>query len=386
MTVNVGVPAESCPGERRVALTPKVAQALIKAGAAVVGERRAGEAAGYPDGGFAAAGCSLAERAEIWQQAEVVLQVRVLGANPEAGRRDLPAMRPGQVVIGLGEPLTAHREVKDLAAAGVTHFALELLPRITRAQSMDVLSSMASLAGYKAVLLAASALPKIFPLMMTAAGTLAPARVLVLGAGVAGLQAIATAKRLGAVVSGYDVRAAVKEQVESLGGKFVVLEVETQAEGAGGYAKALDETTAQRQRDALAAVIAEQDVLITTAAVPGQKAPLLVTEEMANRMAPGSVIVDLAAERGGNTALTRPGETVVHRGISVLGPLNVAGTLPFHASQMLALNFTSFCKLLLKEGALALDLDDEIVRETLVTRDGQVVHPRVAERIASATA
>ena len=278
------------------------------------------------------------------------MQVRSLGANPEQGRADLPLLRDGQIVIGFGEPLTAAEEMAELARAGVSFFAMELMPRITRAQSMDALSSMATISGYRAVLLGAEALPKIFPMLMTAAGTITAARVLILGAGVAGLQAIATARRLGAVVSAYDVRSAVKEQIESLGAKFVVLDLETGAsEGQGGYAKAMDEEFYRRQRAALQEVIREQDVVITTAAVPGKKAPILVTAEMASAMASGSVIVDIAAERGGNCELTRPGETVMHQGISILGPLNLPSTAPYHASQMYGSNIAAFLKLMVQE-------------------------------------
>jgi NAD(P) transhydrogenase subunit alpha len=284
--------------------------------------------------------------------------------------------------------LTAAEEASELARAGVSFFAMELMPRITRAQSMDALSSMATISGYRSVLLAAEALPKIFPMLMTAAGTITAARVLILGAGVAGLQAIATARRLGAVVSAYDVRSAVKEQIESLGAKFVVLNLEAGvAEGQGGYAKAMDEEFYRRQRAALQEVIREQDVLITTAAVPGKKAPILVTAEMASAMAPGSVIVDIAAERGGNCELTRPGETVMHQGISILGPLNMPSSAPYHASQMYGSNIAAFLKLMInKNGELTVNREDEIIRETLVTHGHQVVNPRVSELLGKANA
>jgi NAD(P) transhydrogenase subunit alpha len=309
------------------------------------------------------------------------LQVRSLGANPEAGRADLALLHPGQTVIGFGEPLTALDQDSALARTGVSFFAMELMPRITRAQSMDALSSMATIAGYKAVLLAATTLPKIFPMLMTAAGTVTPARVLILGAGVAGLQAIATSRRLGAVVSAYDVRSAVKEQIESLGAKFVVLDIDTAAsEDKSGYAKAMGEEFYRRQRELLTNVIREQDVVISTAAVPGKKAPILITTQMASALAPGSVIVDVAAERGGNCELTRPGETVHYQGITILGPLNLAASAPYHASQMYSSNIVSFLKLMLtKDGSLQLKRDDEIIRETLVTHAGEVVHARVHE-------
>jgi len=284
-------------------------------------------------------------------------------------------------VIGFGEPLTALPTARALADQGVSFLSMELMPRITRAQSMDALSSMATIAGYKAVLLAADTLPRMFPMLMTAAGTVAPARVLVIGAGVAGLQAIATARRLGAVVSGYDIRAAVKEQIESLGARFVVLDVEAGgAEDKGGYAKAMGEDFYRRQREALGGVLAEQNVVITTAAVPGKRAPVLITREMLERMAPGSVLVDIAAERGGNCELTHPGEQVEHRGITILGPVNLPSTIPYHASQMYAKNIATFLKYLIdKDGRLVLNREDEIVRETLVTHGGEIVHLKVRE-------
>ena len=387
MAVTIGVPSESFPGERRVALTPRAAEALGKLGASVVIEQSAGASAGFPDDQYAARGARVSTRAEVFQQAGIIVQVRALGVNPEEGRADLPLLRPGQLVIGFGEPLTAVREVSDLARTGVSFFAMELMPRITRAQSMDALSSMATISGYRAVLLGAEALPKIFPMLMTAAGTITAARVLVLGAGVAGLQAIATARRLGAVVSGYDVRSAVREQVESLGAKFVVLDLDTgSSEGQGGYAKAMDEEFYRRQRALLTEVLREQDVVITTAAVPGKKAPILVTAEMASAMASGSVIVDIAAERGGNCELTQPGETVLHQGISILGPLNLPSTAPYHASQMYGSNVAAFLKLMVKNGELTINREDEIIRETLVTHGGEVVNARVSELLGNVAA
>jgi len=385
VALTIGVPCETFPGERRVALTPRAAEALGKLGAGVVIERSAGADAGFPDEQYVSRSARIVTRVEVFEQSDIIVQVRSLGVNPEKGRADLPLLRRGQVVIGFGEPLTAVREVVDLASTGVSFFAMELMPRITRAQSMDALSSMATIAGYRGVLLGAEALPKIFPMLMTAAGTITAARVLVLGAGVAGLQAIATARRLGAVVSAYDVRSAVKEQVESLGAKFVVLDLDTgSSEGKGGYAKAMDEEFYKRQRALLTEVIREQDVVITTAAVPGKKAPILVTAQMASAMAPGSVIVDIAAERGGNCELTRPGETVMHQGISILGPLNLPSTAPYHASQMYGSNVASFLKLMVKNGELTINRDDEIIRETLVTHGGEVVNARVSELSAAA--
>ena len=382
MAVTVGLPRETFPDERRVALTPRACETLKKAGFEVLAEHSAGLPAGFTDEDYTRRGVTLTSRSEVFQKAQVITQARTLGANPIDGQSDLALLRPGQVLIGFGEPLTATAECAKVAATGATLFALELVPRITRAQSMDVLSSMASIAGYEAVLLAALALPKLFPMMMTAAGTIAAARVLILGAGVAGLQAIATAKRLGAMVSAYDVRAAVKEQIESLGAKFVVLDMGESAEGQGGYAKAMDEAFYKKQRELLGNVLREQNVVITTAAVPGRKAPVLVTKEMVEKMSPGSVIVDIAAERGGNCELTRAGETVVHNGVSILGPVNMASLAPQDASQMYATNLINFLKPMVKDGALAINREDEIVRETLVTWEGKVVHPRVLEALA----
>jgi H+-translocating NAD(P) transhydrogenase subunit alpha len=371
---------ESFPGERCVALTPRSCDALQKAGLAVLVEPSSGAEAGYPDEQYTARGARLASRDEIFRQAGIVAQFRSLGANPQAGRADLSRLQPGQIVIGLGEPLSAQREVSDLASAGVSFFALELIPRITRAQSMDVLSSLATVSGYEAVLLAAAALPKLFPMLMTAAGTITPAKVFVLGAGVAGLQAIATAKRLGAVVSAYDVRSAVKDQIVSVGAKFVTLDVPASAaEDQGGYAKAMDESFYERQRRLMKEVVQEQDVVITTAAVPGKRAPVLITKEMVEAMAPGSVVVDLAAVRGGNCELTKPGENVQHQGVHILGPLNFPALAPYHASQMFSSNVTAFLKHLAPLLPLTADPSDEILRDTLVTFGGNIVHQRVCE-------
>jgi NAD(P) transhydrogenase subunit alpha len=377
-----GVVTESAPGERRVALVPSALTVLNKTGAQILMEAGAGSASGFADSEYNEKGVqTAANRAEVFAKADVILQVRSLGANPETGSSDLGLMRPGQVVIGFGEPLTAGDAARALAERKVSYLSMELMPRITRAQSMDALSSMATIAGYKAVLMAADNLQRMFPMLMTAAGTLAPARVLVIGAGVAGLQAIATARRLGAVVSGYDIRAAVKEQIESLGARFIVLEVEAAgAEDKGGYAKAMGEDFYRKQREAMAGVLAENIVVITTAAVPGKKAPILITREMMQRMTPGSIIVDIAAERGGNCEVTRPGEVVEENGVRVFGPVNLPSTIPYHASQMYAKNILTFLKFLLnKEGNLTLNREEEIVRETLVTHGGEVVHPKVRE-------
>ena len=377
----VGVVKETFPGEARVALVPVGVQQLTRAELEVLVEPGAGTAAGYDDAAFLEKGATLAaDRADVWKRADVILQVRSLGANPDEGKADLEQTRSGQVVVGVCEPLTEHDANQAIAATGATLFSMEMMPRITRAQSMDILSSMATIAGYKAVLLGADALPKLFPMMMTAAGTLAAARVFVVGAGVAGLQAIASARRLGAVVHAYDVRPVVREQVESLGGKFVELELATDtAEDAGGYAKELGEDFYTKQREMMLSVVAESDVVITTAAIPGRKAPILVTREMVEGMHRGSVVVDLAAERGGNCELTVPGERVDHNGVIILGPLNIPSDVPFHASQMYSKNITTFLLHLVNEGELVVDLDDEITKSTLITRSGAVVNERVLE-------
>jgi len=377
----IGVPKETYAGERRVAMVPDAIASLTRAGASVLVESGAGLAAGITDEQFSAKGATIvANRDEILSGSDVLFQVRTYGANPEAGKADLAKLKKGMLVIGMTESLGEPELAKDVAATGVTLFSLELLPRITRAQSMDVLSSMATIAGYKAVLLAANTLPKLFPMFMTAAGTISPARVFVLGAGVAGLQAIATAKRLGAIVSAYDVRAAVKEQVESLGGKFIELDIGAgDAEDKGGYAKEMGEELLKKQREMMTKVISQNDVVITTAAVPAKKAPILVTKEMVSAMSPGSVIVDLAAERGGNCELTSGGESVDVNGVTIIGPLNIPTTIPYHASQMYAKNISTFVLNMFKDGAINMDTEDEIVRDTMITKDGEVVSPRVRE-------
>ena len=378
MGIPVGVVKELYPGERRVALAPQSMAALAKCGVQVLIERDAGRAAGFPDADYEQKGARAGTRAEVLAGAQIVLAVRTAGADPAGAKQDLASLRAGQAVIGMGEPLSDPEPYREYAAAYVTSFALELMPRITRAQSMDVLSSMATVAGYKATLLAADALPRMFPMLMTAAGTVAAARVLVIGAGVAGLQAIATARRLGAVVSGYDVRPAVKEQVESLGARFVTLGLDTgAAQDQGGYAKALGEDFYRRQRELMAEVIARHDVVITTAAVPGQRAPVLVTGEMVAGMAPGSVIVDLAAERGGNCELTKADQRVVEHGVTILGPTNLPSEAPFHASQMYAKNIVTFLLNLVKEKQVQINMEDEIIRDTLISRDGKVVNERI---------
>ncbi len=378
----VGIVKETYPGEQRVALVPGSLTPLAKAGFEIIVESGAGAAAGYGDAAYQQHGARLADRAEVFRTADAIAQVRALGANLEAGVTDLELIRAGQVLVGFADPLSSASAAQQIAARGGVLFAMELVPRITRAQSMDALSSMASIAGYKAVLLAASAAPKIFPMMMTAAGTISPSKVFVMGAGVAGLQAIATARRLGAVVEAYDVRPVVKEQVESLGARFLELPLETSgAQDQGGYAKQLDESVYQKQRELMLKAVAASDVVITTAAIPGRKSPVLVTAEMVAAMAPGSVIVDLAAERGGNCELTRADQTVVEHGVTILGPTNLPATVPLHASQMYARNITTFLLHLAKDGKLTIDTADQITRDTLVARDGEVVHPRVREAL-----
>ena len=377
----VGVPKESFPGERRVALVPMVVPSLTKAGWEVVVEAGAGVEAGYPDEGYIEKGARLLpSRAEVFKAADVVIQVLCYGSNDQTGQADLPFLDRDHCLVGFLRPLGSFETLQQLAATGVTAFAVELMPRITRAQSMDALSSMATICGYKAVLLAADRLPRMFPMLTTAAGTITPARVFIIGAGVAGLQAISTARRLGAVASAYDMRPAAKEQVQSLGGRFVELPVEAaDAEDSRGYARAQNETFYQRQRELLGRVVEESDVVITAAVIPGKKPPVLVTSEMVESMAPGSVIVDLAAERGGNCELTRAGELVVEHRVTIIGTINLASSVPYHASQMYARNLTAFLLHLVKEGKLQLNPDDEILQETLVTRAGEVVNPRVLE-------
>ncbi|MGA7909715.1 MAG: Re/Si-specific NAD(P)(+) transhydrogenase subunit alpha [Candidatus Sulfotelmatobacter sp.] len=377
----VGVPKESYPGERRVALVPLVIPSLTKAGLEVMVEADAGEQAGYPDAAYVEKGAKIVpDRATVFGAADLVVQVLCYGSNDLTGKDDLPLMRRGQMLIGFLRPFGSREVVQQIAAAGVTSFSVELVPRTTRAQSMDALSSMGTICGYKAVLLAAETSLRIFPMMTTAAGTITPARVFVIGAGVAGLQAISTARRLGAVASAYDMRPAAKEQVQSLGGRFVELPIEAQnAQDARGYGTAQDETFYARQRELLTRVVAESDVVITAAVIPGKKSPVLITTDMVKGMAPGSVIVDLAAERGGNCELTRVGETVKQYGVSIIGAINLASSVPYHASQMYARNITTFLLYMVKEGKAQLNLQDEIIRETMVTSGGEIVNARVRE-------
>jgi len=379
--VIIGVPKENYPGERRVALVPLVVPTLAKAGFQVVVETGAGAQAGYPDSQYVEKGARIVpERSDVFGEAEIVIQILCYGSNDVTGHADVPLMRRGQTLMGFLRPFGSAQVLQEIADRGVTSFSVELVPRTTRAQSMDALSSMATICGYKAVLVAADRLPRLFPMLTTAAGTITPARVLVIGAGVAGLQAIATARRLGAVASAYDLRPAAKEQVQSLGGRFVELPVEAKdAQDERGYARAQDETFYQRQRELLGRVVRESDIVITAAVIPGKKSPVLVTREMVDGMAPGSVILDLAAERGGNCELTRTGQTVIEHGVTIIGAINFASGVPYHASQMYARNLTAFLQYLVKDGKLQLNVEDEIIRDTLVTHDGEIVNQRVRE-------
>jgi len=377
----VGVARESFPGERRVAMVPAVLPSLTKAGLEVVVEAGAGQEAGYLDADYLAKGAKiLPTRAQVFSAADIVIQVLCYGSNDKTGKADVPLYRPGQALIGFLRPLGSLETIQEIASKGVTAFSVELMPRTTRAQSMDALSSMATISGYKAVLVAAHTLPKMYPMLTTAAGTITPARVFIIGCGVAGLQAIATARRLGAIVSAYDLRPAVKEQVQSLGGRFVELPLEAKdAQDARGYATAQGEEFYKKQRELLGKVVAESDVVITAAVIPGKKSPILVTKEMVAGMAPGSVIVDLAAERGGNCELTSAEEQIVEHGVTIMGSINLASTVPYHASQMYARNLATFLVYMVKEGKLQLNLEDEIVRETLLTRNGEIVNARLRE-------
>ena len=376
--MKLAVLKETFPGERRVALIPSAIKPLQKIGCEILVERGAGAEAGFDDESYEEAGATVTSR-EDCAAAEILAQVRCLGANGDESQ-DVSLYRDGQVVIGMCDPLGSAEAVKAAADAGVSLLALEMIPRITRAQSMDVLSSMACVAGYRAVILAASELPKMFPLMMTAAGTLSPARAFVIGAGVAGLQAIATAKRLGAVVQAYDVRPAVREQVESLGGKFVKLELETgSSEDKGGYAKAMDEEFYRKQRELMATVVAESDIVVTTAAIPGRQSPLLITADAVKGMPSGGVIVDLASERGGNCELSQPDKRIVEHGVTILGPTNLPSEVPSDASQMFSKNVTTLVQHLVTDGTIQLDLEDEVTAGTLATHQKDVVHPRLRD-------
>jgi len=380
----IGVPKEIYPGERRVALVPAVLPTLTKAGFEVHVQAGAGIEAGYPDSQYSDKGAKIvADRQSVFSAADIIVQVLCYGSNDITGKEDVQLFHRDQILVGFLRPFGAAEVVQEIAHAGVTSFSVELMPRTTRAQSMDALSSMGTICGYKAVLMAATSHLRIFPMMTTAAGTITPARVFVIGAGVAGLQAIATARRLGAVISAYDLRPAAKEQVQSLGGRFVELPIEAKdAQDAQGYARAQGEDFYRRQRELLGQVVKESDVVIAAAVIPGKKSPILVTEDMVKGMAPGSVILDLAAERGGNCEITERGKTVVKHGVTIIGAINLATGVPYHASQMYAKNITAFLTHLIKDQKLNLNLEDEIVRETLVTRGGEIVNPRVREFFA----
>ena len=376
--MKVGVPKETFPGEKRVAISPASIPALAKSGIEVLVESGAGAQAGYPDSVYVSKGATIVSSRSAVFAADAIAQVRAAGENLVNGADDLQWMRPGQWIIASCDALSNLEASEAIAKTGASLFALELIPRITRAQSMDILSSQATIAGYRAVLLAAMELHKLFPMMMTAAGTLTAAKIFVLGAGVAGLQAIATAKRMGGIVYGYDLRTACREQVESLGGKFVELQIaNSNSEDKGGYAKAMDEDFYRQQREQLAQTVALCDVVITTAAIPGRKSPLLVTAEAVRAMQPGSVVVDLAAQRGGNCALTQADQRILDSGVTILGPTNIASEAAYHASLMFGNNVAKFLQNMVKAGQANINMEDEIVRETMVTRDGQVVHPKL---------
>jgi NAD(P) transhydrogenase subunit alpha len=379
--VIVGVPKETYPGERRVALVPAVIPNITKAGMEVIVESGAGEQAGYPDAAFVEKGAKIVpDRATVFRSADAVLQVLCYGSNDVNGKDDLPLYKSGQALIGFLRPFGSAETIQNIAHPGVTAFSVELMPRTTRAQSMDALSSMATICGYKAVLLAAETSPRVFPMMTTAAGTITPARVFVIGAGVAGLQAISTARRLGAVASAYDMRPAAKEQVQSLGGRFIELPIEAQnAQDARGYGTAQDESFYARQRELLTRVVAESDVVITAAVIPGKKSPVLITADMVKGMAPGSVIVDLAAERGGNCELTKMAETIKVHSVTIIGAINLASTVPYHASQMYARNLMTFLTYMVKDGKPQLNMQDEIIRETMITSGGEIINPRIRD-------
>lgn len=378
--MKLSIVRERFPGERRVALIPTNVPQLAKAGIQVIVEAGAGVAAGFPDEQYVAKGASVVQSLEQALASDILVQVRSAGSDHESGREILSHLVGGKIVIGACEPLDKPTDIKPWADAGITLFSLELIPRITRAQSMDILSSQATIAGYRAVLLAAMELPKIFPMMTTAAGTLIAAKVFIVGVGVAGLQAIATSRKLGGVVSAYDVRPACREQVESLGGKFVEMPLDAaSSEDKGGYAKAMDEDFYRRQRELMASVVAQSDVVITTAAIPGRASPLLVTADAVRGMSPGGVIIDLAAQRGGNCELTKADQRVVEGGVTILGPTNLPSEVPFHASQMFGNNVVKFLLNMVKDGQIHLNQEDQIIRETLVAHQGQISNPRVRE-------
>lgn len=373
--MKIGVPTEILPNENRVALIPDSVSRLIKAGAEIIVQRGAGVNAAFTDEMYQNAGATIVPDAQtLFGQADLVVKVQKPMMNDILGKHEIDLMRPGTWLIAFLQPLVNSELVRALAQARITSFSMDAIPRTTRAQYMDALSSMSTVAGYKSVLLAAAASGKFFPLLTTAAGTIPPAKVFVLGAGVAGLMAIATARRLGAVVEAFDVRPVVKEQVQSLGAKFVEMEITEDTQTAGGYAKELSEETHRREVELLHKHAKGSDVIITTALIPGRPAPVLITDEMVNDMAPGAVIVDLAAENGGNCTLTQAGQEVVHKGVHILGPINLPSTMPIHASQMYSKNMYNLLELMIKDKELNLNLEDDIVQGTLITHNGEIVH------------
>ena len=373
----IGITRELVAGENRVSLCPDNVQSLVEKGLELLIEQNAGAQAGFSDDDYISVGAKVvSDRDELFTKSDVILQVQSFGSNTENADDDLKRLKTKQLVIGMMDPLAQPQAAQQVASTGATAIALEMVPRISRAQSMDVLSSMATLAGYRSVLLGAEAAPRILPMLMTAAGTLQPARVLIMGVGVAGLQACATAKRLGAVVEAYDVRPAAREQIISVGATPVELDLPTESsEGAGGYAKKQSEEFLRMQREQMTAVVARQDIIITTAAIPGAKSPILVTEDMLKAMKTGSVVVDLAAERGGNCESTQMGKTVVAHGVTIVGPENLASDVGYHASQMYGKNIQTLLELILEEGEINLDFEDEIVAGTVIAHAGEVPHP-----------
>lgn len=384
--MNIAVPKEVVAGERRVALTPDAVAQLVKSGLTILVERDAGAEAFFFDDAYTQVGATIvADAPALYAQADVVLKVQRPIVHPTLGKHEVDLLREGCVLVALLQALASPDLVRRLAARRVTSFGMEGIPRISRAQSMDALSSQANIAGYKAAVLAAEALPRFFPMFMTAAGTVLAAKVLVIGAGVAGLQALATARRLGAQVFGYDVRPVVKEQVESLGATFLAFDVgATDAEDAGGYAKALTPEQSRKQQEMLAEKMKEFDVVITTALIPGKPAPRLVPRETVAKMRPGSVIVDLAAEAGGNCELTRADEVTVVNGVTILGPTNLPATMPVHASTLYARNLIALLKAMVKDGNLALDFSDEVLKGSCVTHEGAIVNETVTAAVAAA--
>ncbi|MDF5731495.1 MAG: Re/Si-specific NAD(P)(+) transhydrogenase subunit alpha [Rhizonema sp. PD38] len=382
--MRIAVAKEIEVSERRVALTPDAVSRLVKQGLEVWVERGAGERAFFTDSAYEAAGATIGDTAAVWSEADILLKVSP-PQERENGQPEIEMLREGSVLMAFLNPLGNPDLARQLAERKVTSFSMELIPRTTRAQSMDALSSQASIAGYKAVLIGAAALPKYFPMLTTAAGTIAPAKVFVMGAGVAGLQAIATARRMGSVVEAFDIRPAVKEEVQSLGAKFVEVKLDEQTTAAGGYAKEISEASKQRTQEVVTEHVKNADVVITTAQVPGRKAPVLVTEEMAAQMKPGSVIVDIAAEQGGNCACTEPGKDIVWNGITIIGPINLPSSMPVHASQLYSKNLTSLMQLLIKDKALQLNFADDIIDSACVTHAGEIRNSRVRDALQALT-